>query len=293
MMKAHVIGNAALDETLRVADFPQPGASIFGEALSQDLGGKGVNQAVAIARTGLPCRLVAAVGEDARGREIAARLAAEPLAAELIALPVASDRSLILMAGHGENAVITTRAAASAMTPEHVEKALAEARPGDLLVLQGNLRLATTRAALIAARARGLRTALNPSPLEGDMASLLPMVDCVFVNEGEARLLDGSEALRAAGVSEVVVTLGGRGAVLLHAGHAVEVPARAVAIVDTTGAGDCFMAVALASAGLRGTRLDARALRHATAAAALTVSRPGTVAAFPDAAQMLAILAQD
>ena len=52
-MKAFVIGNAALDETVSVDDFPRPGASIFGQALSQDLGGKGVNQAVAMARTGL------------------------------------------------------------------------------------------------------------------------------------------------------------------------------------------------------------------------------------------------
>ena len=119
-MKAFVIGNAALDETVSVDDFPRPGASIFGQALSQDLGGKGVNQAVAMARTGLACHLIAAVGQDARGREIAARLAAEPVMAQLIALPgVATDNSIILMAGHGENAVITTRAAAGAMTPDH------------------------------------------------------------------------------------------------------------------------------------------------------------------------------
>ena len=67
--------------------------------------------------------------------------------------------------------------------------------------------------------------------------------------------------------------------------------AAAATIVDTTGAGDCFMATALASAALRGVDLDARALAHAARAAALTVSRPGTMRAFPTASEMAAILA--
>ncbi|MGP9804871.1 PfkB family carbohydrate kinase [Paracoccus sp. NSM] len=293
-MKAFVIGNAALDETVAVEDFPRPGASIFGRALSQDLGGKGVNQAVAMARTGLPCRLVAAVGQDARGREIAARLAAEPLAAQLVSLPgVVTDNSIIVMAVHGENAVITTRDAASAMTPEQAVAALDSAVAGDLLVMQGNLGADTTRAALQAARARGMRTALNPSPLQDYVRVLWPLVDCAFVNEDEAALLGGAEALRDQGVSQVVLTLGARGAVLLRGGDRIEVPAQPCEVVDTTGAGDCFMAVALASSALRGVALDARALRHAAAASAWTVGRAGTVSAFPDSERMRAILAGD
>jgi len=293
-MKAFVIGNAALDETVSVADFPRPGASIFGQALSQDLGGKGVNQAVAIARTGLACHLVAAVGEDARGREIAARLAAEPVMAQLIALPgIATDNSIILMAGHGENAVITTRAAAGAMTPDHATAALARAVPGDLLVLQGNLGADTTGAALREARARGMRTALNPSPLQDYVADLWPLVDCAFVNEDEAAALGGDARLLSQGVAEVVLTLGARGATLVRPGARIDVPAAPCAVVDTTGAGDCFMAVALASAMLRGVALDARALRHAARAAAWTVGRAGTVSAFPDTGAMRAILAED
>lgn len=293
-MKAFVIGNAALDETVSVDDFPRPGASIFGQALSQDLGGKGVNQAVAMARTGLACHLIAAVGQDARGREIAARLAAEPVMAQLIALPgVATDNSIILMAGHGENAVITTRAAAGAMTPDHAIAALEKAAPGDLLVLQGNLGAATTGAALRAARARGMRTALNPSPMQDYVAELWPLVDCAFVNEDEAAMLGGDAALLAQGVAEVVLTLGARGAVLVRPGARIDAPASPCVVVDTTGAGDCFMAVALASAALRGAPLDARALRHAAIAAAWTVGRAGTVSAFPDTGAMRAILAGD
>ncbi|QDA36282.1 ribokinase (plasmid) [Paracoccus liaowanqingii] len=292
-MKAFVIGNAAIDETVSVEDFPRPGASIFGRALSQDLGGKGVNQAVAIARTGLACHLVAAVGQDPRGREIAARLAAEPVMAQLIALPgVATDNSIILMAGHGENAVITTRAAAGAMTPDHATVALDKAASGDLLVLQGNLGAATTAAALQAARARGMRTVLNPSPLQAYVADLWPLIDCAFLNEDEAAILGGDARLLSHGVAEVVLTIGARGAALVRPDARIEVPATPCTVVDTTGAGDCFMAVALASAALRGVALDARALRHAAVAAAWTVGQAGTVSAFPDADRMRAILAK-
>ncbi|TRW95312.1 ribokinase [Paracoccus sp. M683] len=290
-MKAFVIGNVALDETVAIDDFPRAGASIFGAQLSRDLGGKGANQAIAMARTGLDCQLVAAIGRDARGEDIAARLAVEALPADLILLDgVATDFSMILMASIGENAVITTREAAAALTPQQARLALTPAQPGDLLAMQGNLSIETTRAALMAAREAGLMSALNPSPLQPVFATLWPLVDTAFVNEGEAEALGGVDALLMAGAGQVVLTLGGRGAALIRRGETVQVPARTAQVVDTTGAGDCFMAVALASAGLRGVGLDARALAHGAAAAAHTVARAGTVAAFPDRAGMAAIL---
>lgn len=289
-MKAFVIGNVALDETLAVEDFPQPGASIFGAALSRDLGGKGANQAIAMARTGLDCRLVSAVGDDARGAEIRDRLAAEGLNADLLTLTgVASDFSMILMTPH-ENAVITTREAASAVTPDQVRAALSEGVAGDLLAMQGNMRAGTTLAALVEAQARGIATAVNPSPLQPDFKDLWAHVNTVFVNEGEAAALGGVDALLAAGVQSVVLTLGGQGAALIRSDMRVQVPAQPVTVVDTTGAGDCFMAVALASGLLRDAGVDARALDHATRAAAHTVARAGTVAAFPDRDTMAAIL---
>ncbi len=306
-MRAFVIGNAALDETLLVAAMPAPGASVHGNGLSHDLGGKAVNQAVVLARAGILCRLVAAVGDDARGAEISTLLAREPVEARLLVQAgIASDRSLILMAQGGENVVVTTTAAADALDPVQALAAMADARNGDLVVVQGNLSGETTAAVLHAARAHGTRTAVNPSPLRGFFADLWPLIDMLFVNEGEADALAGPAALHRAGVGQVVLTRGAAGAVLSGAafggmgrgengrggaGASVVVPAHPCEVVDTTGAGDCFMAAALASMLLRGTPLDAAALMHGARAAALTVSRPGTVSAFPSAAELAAILA--
>ncbi|MGI1660933.1 PfkB family carbohydrate kinase [Palleronia sp. KMU-117] len=290
-MRAHVIGNVALDETIRVDDLPVPGASILGVELSRDLGGKGANQAVVLGRAGLSTRLVAPVGRDTRAEEIRAALVAEPVEASLVEVAgVRSDISLILMTAGGENAIVTTNEAAAGLGPDAAVAMLRGAEPGDLLVLQGNLSLASTRALLEEGRARQMRTAFNPSPVRDFFADLWPMVDIAFVNEGEAAACGGVARLLARGVGRVALTLGGRGARLISDKGDAAVAATSAEIVDTTGAGDCFMATALASATLRGVELDTAALSHAARAAALTVSRPGTMRAFPTAAEMAAIL---
>lgn len=292
-MRAFVIGNVALDEAVTVDDLPAFGASIHAQAGGVDLGGKGANQAIVLGRAGVPCRFCAAVGEDSRAGDIRSRLAAEPLKTDLVRIPgVASDFSVILRTKAGDNAVITTNAAASGLTAGAACASLAGARAGDLLVLQGNLSAETTAAALRQARAMGMQTALNPSPLRPFFAGLWPLLDIAFVNESEAAALGGTDALLAAGVPQVVLTLGAKGARLVTGTGNVLVPAQPCAVVDTTGAGDCFMATALASAALRAARLDPRALRHAAAAAAITVSRPGTGAAFPTQAELADILRQ-
>lgn len=292
-MRAFVIGNVALDEAVTVEALPAFGASIHGQAGLIDLGGKGANQAIMLGRAGLACRFCAAVGDDSRADDIRARLAAESLEVDLVRIAgVPSDFSIILRTRSGDNAIITTNAAASKLTTAGACAALADATPGDLLVMQGNLSEQTTVAALRHARQTGMQTALNPSPLRAFFGALWSLVDIVFANESEAASLGGTKALLAAGVQQVVLTLGAKGARLVTAEHDILVPAKACEVVDTTGAGDCFMATALASAALRGVALDPRALRHAAAAASITVSRPGTGAAFPNRAELAEILLQ-
>jgi ribokinase len=292
-MRAFVIGNVALDETVIVEDLPLPGASIHGRGGAIDLGGKGANQAIVLGRAGVPCQFCAAVGDDTRADDIRARLQAEPVDADLLRVAgVASDFSIILRARSGENAIITTTDAASGLLPDMARAALDGAARGDLLVLQGNLSQETTVAALRHARGLGMLTALNPSPLRPFFTDVWPFVDMAFLNETEAAALGEPRAIMAAGASQVVLTLGAKGALLVSDAGSTVVPAQPCTVVDTTGAGDCFMAMALASAALRAVPLDPRALRHAAAAAAITVSRPGTGAALPSKAELAGILRQ-
>ncbi|MFI0843049.1 PfkB family carbohydrate kinase [Mesorhizobium sp. IMUNJ 23232] len=298
-MRSYVIGNVAIDETIAVSSMPEAGASILGSEETRDLGGKGANQAVVMGRSGVPTTLVAAVGDDFRAGTIREQLAGEPVDAHLVALAGrASDFSIIFTTPDGENAIVTTTDSAGALSLDDALLALAAAEPGDLAVLQGNLSEEVTRGILSAARERGMVTAFNPSPLRPYFTGLWPLVDIAFLNRGEAEQLAGTSGAEAvsrlmqAGVRRVVLTLGGDGALLGSDTGVEPIPAVAARAVDTTGAGDTFMATALASALLRGVTLDRRAVAHASAAAALTVSRCGTRSAFPTRQELEDILAR-
>ncbi|UXT43569.1 ribokinase [Agrobacterium leguminum] len=296
-MRAFVIGNIALDETYSINALPEAGASIFGDQASRSLGGKGCNQAIVLSRCGVETTLVAAIGRDDRAVAIGKALTRERLTPKLIPVDDAtSDISIILTTPDGENSIITTRSAAAALDEKAALEALGDAAPGDLVVLQGNLSKETTLAILHAARSKALITAFNPSPLQPWFVSVLPFVDIAFLNRIEAEALTGESGAAAgafllrAGVGLVIITLGGQGCVLVSADSALDVPAAPAAIIDTTGAGDCFTGVALASAMLRGVTVDARALEDASRAAAITVGRRGTQDAFPSRQELMTIL---
>lgn len=298
-MRAFVAGNVTIDETISVGEFPSPGASILGSAAGLDLGGKGANQAVVLARCGVQTTLIAAIGSGSRGRAIRDLLSGEPLDARLIELAErTSDVSIILVLPDGNNAIITTTDSADNLSGAAVTEALSAAAQGDLLLLQGNLSASATRQILEFARAAGLQTVLNPSPIRSYFSELWPLVDLVFMNEGEAAALTGLTGRDAAmvlldkGVKQVVLTLGAGGAVLFEGDREIAVGATLVAVVDTTGAGDTFTGFALASAIRRRCALDRQALQDAAEAAALTVSRRGTRSAFPSVAEATAILAR-
>lgn len=289
-MRVHVIGNAVVDEALAVEEWPTPGASILCRPLASGPGGKGLNQAVALARAGVEVRLVSAVGRDARGASLRAALASEPLEAWLVeVVKGGTDVSIVLGAPGGDNCNITTTECTRALAGPVLERALAEAAAGDVVLVQGNLSAEATGAALRLAGAKGMSRVMNPSPLRDGQAGLLGLCERVFVNEAESAALGGIAALHAAGVGEVVVTRGAAGALVSGPAGIVEVPAEPAIVRDTTGAGDAFLGGALGSALLRGSAVDAAALRTGARAAAIAVSRVGAFASLPTLAEFATI----
>lgn len=275
------LGNATVDVTLAVDRLPAPGETLLARRRTAEVGGKGLNQAVVAHRAGAETRFVAAVGQDAAGDLILARLAEEGMATGLIHRVAApTDESLVLVAADtGENAIVSTAMAAHALPTAAALAALDGLGPGDVLLLQGNLGRDLTAAALRGARARGLRTLLNPAPVAFDYAGLFELVDVAVLNEVEAA------ALRPEAAGAVALTEGPKGARLARAGATVlQVSAPAVAAVDTTGAGDVVCGV-LAAALARGIGLEA-GLRWAVAAAALKVTRHGAYRGLPTAAEL-------
>lgn len=282
-MTVLVVGNAVVDRIYKVARLPAPGETLLAGTADRQFGGKGLNQAIAAARSGADVRLLAAVGNDPDGDAIAAYVANEPLDAELVRLPGGSDESLILVTEDGENVIVSTAACAQALPSVLARRSIASLVPGDLLLVQGNLAEATTRDVLREAGRRGLRRIANPSPLAHDWDELLAEVDLVVTNAVEAGQLDTSRA------GAVVITAGASGATLLEAGSTVRIEAPVVAASDTTGAGDVLCGV-LAAMHDRGMPL-AEALTVAVRAASLKVSRAGTSAGLPTARELREIVA--
>lgn len=297
-MRAYVVGNVAMDETFEVEALPQEGQSILGTQRSSELGGKGANQAIVLARCGLPVTLIAGVGDDALAAKLRARLLREPLDTRFVTLPgLATDLSIVLADPRGGNVIITTVDCARALDVSTLMPVLDEASSGDVMVVQGNLSAHVTAELFDVAQSKGLDIVFNPSPVDVAFGPLLGRAAMVFVNEAEAETYTGLKdeaavrALLSMGCNTVVLTRGAQGALLgLPTGDVETVPAHPGDVVDTTGAGDTFQSVAVAAVMLNGEPVTSHALQGAAKAASITISRFGTISALPSEQDLTALL---
>jgi ribokinase len=270
-----VVGSINLDLVVAVERHPSPGETVVGGDCRQLPGGKGANQAVAAAAAGAEVLMLGAVGDDDAGRAYVDRL--RGLGIDTDGVAVLPDQptgtALIVVDEAGENTIVVA-AGANGQVGDEALALVETAGPGDVLLVQLEIPLATvSRACTIAAR-RGVRVVVNAAPYAALPADVLPLADPVVVNEHEARLLAETSGLP----SSLLVTFGADGVDWngLRV-SAVSVPAEEV--VDTTGAGDAFCG-ALA-AGLALGQDHEEALTGALAAGAAAVRHPG---AQPDAA---------
>lgn len=291
-----VIGNCTVDLSFAVPRFPKAGETLLARERRVDLGGKGANQAMVAHRFGVDTILAAPIGQDMEGNWACARLAAEGLSlAEIKRTETPTDQSIIYVTPDGENSIVSSHQAAAEATTEWAEAATTRAPAGAYLLMQGNLPLEATSAALRAARARGLTTMINPAPIQYAYDQLFPLTDLAVLNEIEATELGrksdpiaAGRAIHDAGVATVIVTLGAEGAVLIGEEAPTRFSAPCVAAIDTVGAGDVFCG-ALVACLARKLALET-ALQVASAAASLAVTRQGTQASFPTAAEAAEIL---
>jgi len=284
----YVVGSVNVDLVVTAPSLPRPGETVAEGAFERHGGGKSANQAVAAARLGARVRMVAAVGDDDLGAEAVTMLEAEGI--DVAAVQRLEGRAtgvaLIVVDAAGENQIALAPGANAELDPRAVERALAAASAG-VVLLGLEVPDAPVLAAARAARAAGLGVVLDPAPARPLPEELLALAPLLTPNLEEARALSGEEDPEAAARSlagrtggPVVVTLGAEGALLLEGGAAERVPAPRVEAVDTTGAGDAFNgALAFELAG--GTALaDAVraavgvAARSTRAAGARTVDRP-------------------
>lgn len=289
MVKVVVVGSINMDLVAQCPRFPAPGETLLGSHFATFPGGKGANQAVAASRLGAEVSMVGCVGDDGFGDELVAVLRREGVDTRHVrrAVGVASGVASITVSG-GDNHIVVVPGANHALDVADVEAAEPAIAAADVVLTQLEVPLAVVHATAVVAHRHGVSLLLNPAPAQALPAELLELATLLTPNEHELALLLGAAAghfpaLLARLPGKVVMTHGADGAYHLDRdGVLHHQPGYAVDAVDTTGAGDTFNA-ALAVHWRLGL---AEAMRHAAAAAALSVTRLGAQAGMPWRAEL-------
>ena len=281
-----VIGSANLDLVIRSPRIPGPGETLIGSSFAEYPGGKGLNQAVAAARSGARVALLGALGDDEAGlylRRVAQEAGVDTTG--VVTLETETTGRALITVGEdiGENTIVVVPGANSAVRVDGIPDcrvALAQLEvPLDVVV-----------AAFVAAKRGGATTILNPAPATALPNELLTVTDVIVPNEHEIELVGGVESLLNRGPSTVIVTRGASGAESSTADHHSPTAYAALAVepVDTTGAGDAFCG-ALAARLAAGFGLD-DAIRWAIVAGGLATTVHGAIPSIPDAVAIKARL---
>lgn len=287
MSKVYVFGSLNMDLVITSPREVAAGETIHGSGFMTNPGGKGANQAVACGKLGADTVMGGCVGDDAFGRELLASLEKCGVdTARIEALPgISTGVAVILIVDH-DNRIVLDAGANGKTTETHVDKLLADAQADDILLVQLENPIEVVGYALKTAKAKGMRTILNPAPIDRAIIPYLPYVDIVTPNEGEFYELtgtnivaDGARALIGQGLSYVVVTMGSHGYCCYGPSSVVCEDCIKREVVDTTAAGDTFCG-ALATELAAGRTME-EALHFANRAASLTVTRKGAQQAIP------------
>ena len=293
MKRIVVLGSTNTDMVITGKKIPVPGETVSGGRFMMNPGGKGANQAVAVARLSAKkgaCTFIAKVGDDLFGRDTAARLKRDGIVTRLVVdKKEPSGTALILVDAKGQNVISVALGANGTLSPKDVAPFRKDIESAAALVMQLETPIETVAWAAKVAHDAGVPVILNPAPAQKLPKELYPLIDWMTPNETEAELLTGVKVVDAAsagkavdilmkrGVGHVVITMGSKGA---YCGNCRKVyPCRKVKAVDCVAAGDTFngaFAVALAEG------LDcADAIAFAQKASAISVTRPGAQASVP------------
>ena len=279
-------GSLNIDHVYAVEHFCRAGETIHTERYTQSVGGKGLNQSIAVARSGQPLFHAGALG--AGGEQLEKTLTAcgvDLRYLQHVATP--QGHAIIQVQPDGQNCIFLYGGSNRSIGPDEIDAVLSHFTAGDYLLLQNEI--SSLPYLLRAAAARGLRIVLNASPisewlLEADLSCL----DWLVVNEVECAALahcddpDASyAALRARypGIG-ILLTLGESGSVSWKDGEEIRQQAYPVHAVDTTGAGDTFMGYFVGCLAQGMDRKDA--MQYAAMASSIAVTRPGAAASIPE-----------
>jgi ribokinase len=295
-----VAGSINIDFVVTTDRIPLPGETVRGNDFQLHAGGKGANQAVAVARLGYPVAMIGMVGSDIFGERMQGSLREAGVDVHSVGVVDGpSGIATITVSGNGENAIVVTPGANARVTPEYLERHRETIRHAGIVLTQLEIPLETVAHLAAMCDEYGVPLILDPAPAQALPDSILRHVSWFTPNETEAAFFAGhidgglanaepaqlATAFMRQGAGAVVLKLGGRGVLLAADGAApAMLPAIAVDAVDSTAAGDAFNGAFAAGLMLGKTPTDAA--RFACAAAAISVTRRGAQPSMPTRAEV-------
>ena len=292
-MRVLSFGSMNIDNVYSVPHIILPGETLSSTERNVFIGGKGLNQSIAMARAGLDVYHAGKVGAD--GWVLLETLKTNGVNTDFVREENAmSGHTVIQVNPEGQNSIILFKGTNYMMTSEYIDEVLAGFGSGDTLVLQNEINLLDE--IIDKAYEKGMTIVLNPSPFEEKLLGYhLEKVSIFMINEVEGNQISGIPAENPGGIldwftehypkAEVILTLGAEGA--WYSGGEIRVFQKSfkVKAVDTTSAGDTFSGYFIAGRA-RGFGI-AESLALASKASAITVSRPGAAPSIPTIDEVL------
>ena len=293
MLKIIVVGSSNTDMVIKAKYIPAPGETILGGDFFMNPGGKGANQAVAVARLGGNITFISKIGKDAFGQQTLKGLQKEGINTAFIAIDdsMPSGVALITINNNAENAIVVAPGANSTLNKTDINRAMHLIEAADIILLQLEIPIKIVEYVAKLGAQLGKKVILNPAPAQELSDEVYRKLYAITPNETEAEILTGvkvideltatkaAQILRAKGVQLVIITMGAKGAFVESDTYSKTVHVQEVIAMDTTAAGDTFngaLAVGLSN------NLDIEsAVIFANKAAAITVTRLGAQSAIP------------
>lgn len=300
--KIVIVGSSNTDMVIKSARIPEPGETILGGTFFMNPGGKGANQAVAVSRLGGDVVFVAKMGNDLFGRQSIDLYANEGINTDYIFSDGKhpSGVALIMVDEGGENCIAVASGANAHLSTKDISKARKEIENAELILMQMETPMETIEYVANMACKKGVKVILNPAPAGALSDDLLKCLYMITPNKSEAEMISGvkvtdwESARKAAdiiggkGVNIVVITLGSLGAMIKDGATYYNVPSEKVTAVDTTAAGDTFNGALCVAMAEGKSILDA--VKFASKAASIAVTRMGAQASIPSRKELDAIL---
>ena len=293
-MKLLDFGSLNIDHTYQLPHLVRPGETLASDSYHKSEGGKGFNQAVALAKAGQEVYLAGAIGQDGLFlRDYLQQLGVHT--EHLCVLDAPTGHAMIQLDTEGQNCIILFGGTNGMVTEAMIDEVLADFGTGDYLLLQNEI--SHVDSIICAAHAKGMHIILNPSPMSPELLTWpLELVEWFILNEIEGADITGKtqpeemldELLRRYPACHVVLTLGERGSVYADATQRMDQSIVTAHTVDTTAAGDTFTGYFI-HALLQGEAIQ-QALKTAACASAITVSRPGAGRSIPAAEEVQAAM---